>query len=44
MDDEALDKLHMKVRMGRARKLRARGRGDLAGILENDKIKTYEFE
>jgi len=43
MDDAELDRIHLNVRKGRARKLRARGRGDLAKILENPKIKTYEF-
>ena len=44
MDDAELDRIQLNVRKGRARKLRARGRGDLAKILENPKIKTYEFE
>jgi len=43
MDDEALNKLHMKLRKGRAKTLRARGHGGLAAILENDKVKTHEF-
>jgi hypothetical protein len=44
MDDEALHKISMKLRKGRAKALRARGCGDLADILEDPNIKSDEFK
>ena len=44
MDDEALHKIAMKRRKGRAKALRARGCGDLADILEDKNIKSDELK
>ncbi len=44
MDDEALHKLHMKLRKGRAKRLRGRGCGALADILEDPNVKSDEFK
>ena len=44
LSEEELHKIHMKLRKGRAKMLRARGCGDLAKVLEDENITSDDIK